>query len=89
VHQCRRLNSPLLLVTTHKGQEFPRLTPADTAGDAATSAGGISTKSSKRKEGYFDRVLCDVPCSGNSLLNILVFLGVYDIVILDPICCVR
>ena len=25
VHQCRRINSPLLLVTTHKGQMFPKI----------------------------------------------------------------
>ena len=25
VHQCKRFNSPLLVVTTHKGQSFPTL----------------------------------------------------------------
>lgn len=50
VHQCRRINSPLLLVTTHQGQQFPIL--KDVNGDA-----------------LFDRVLCDVPCSGDGTLR--------------------
>lgn len=50
VHQCRRIDSPLLLVTTHKGQSFPGICGLDERG---------------LKDGYFDRVLCDVPCSGN------------------------
>ena len=53
VHQCRRINSPLLVVTTHNGQAFPKLTPPVKAS----------------KDGYFDRVLCDVPCSGDGTLR--------------------
>lgn len=53
VHQCRRINSPLLIVTTHKGQMFP------------TIKGDVKLK----KDGYFDRVLCDVPCSGDGTLR--------------------
>lgn len=53
MHQCRRLNSPLLIVTTHQGQMFPK----------------ISGDSKIKKDGYFDRVLCDVPCSGDGTLR--------------------
>ena len=29
VHQCRRINSPLLVVTTHRGQMFPKIEAKD------------------------------------------------------------
>jgi 16S rRNA C967 or C1407 C5-methylase (RsmB/RsmF family) len=48
VHQCKRINSPLLVVTTHQGQLFPKI-----------------TNSTDDRDGYFDRVLCDVPCTGS------------------------
>lgn len=53
VHQCRRTNSPSLVITTHKGQQFPsmRYIDADLKGE------------------YFDRVLCDVPCSGDGTMR--------------------
>jgi 16S rRNA C967 or C1407 C5-methylase (RsmB/RsmF family) len=54
VHQCKRINSPLLAVTTHKGQQFPTLR------DPHSSSGGSE---------FFDRVLCDVPCSGDGTLR--------------------
>jgi 16S rRNA C967 or C1407 C5-methylase (RsmB/RsmF family) len=57
VHQCRRINSPLLIVTTHKGQSFPRIH------NAATNDVKV------HKDGYFDRVLADVPCSGDGTLR--------------------
>jgi 16S rRNA C967 or C1407 C5-methylase (RsmB/RsmF family) len=44
VHQCRRINSSQLMITTHNGQNFPRISG-------------------------FDRVLCDVPCSGDGTLR--------------------
>ena len=50
VHQCRRINSPLLVVTTHSGQLFPTI-------EAANGSP------------FFDRVLCDVPCSGDGTLR--------------------
>jgi 16S rRNA C967 or C1407 C5-methylase (RsmB/RsmF family) len=54
VHQCKRINSPLLVVTTHKGQNFPTIHDLDA--------------NTGRSE-YFDRVLCDVPCSGDGTLR--------------------
>lgn len=61
VHQCRRINSPLLMVTTHKGQEFPTIFPEFAQNSVAIR--------SSRASGIFDRVLCDVPCSGDGTLR--------------------
>lgn len=55
VHQCRRINSPLLVVSTHKGQHFPSINGPDATADKPTP--------------FFDRVLCDVPCSGDGTLR--------------------
>lgn len=52
VHQCRRINSPLLVITTHKGQLFPTI-----------------REEGQYKSEFFDRVLCDVPCSGDGTLR--------------------
>lgn len=56
VHQCRRINSPLLVVTTHKGQNFPTVCQA-------------SEVATPKPSPFFDRVLCDVPCSGDGTLR--------------------
>lgn len=53
VHQAKRLQSPCLIVTNHNAQTFPRLSPADHPSDAL----------------QFDRILCDVPCSGDGTLR--------------------
>lgn len=50
VHQIKRLNSPNMIVTNHKAQNFPRTT--------------IDDKIIK-----FDRILCDVPCSGDGTMR--------------------
>lgn len=55
VHQCKRINSCALLVTNHPGQEFPM--PAQYRNDG------------EGKEGMFDRVLCDVPCTGDGTVR--------------------
>jgi len=53
VSQIRRLNSPSIFVTSCDAQMFPLLRhPSDTSHDIA-------------QEGIFDRVLADVPCSGD------------------------
>jgi 16S rRNA C967 or C1407 C5-methylase (RsmB/RsmF family) len=64
VHQCKRINSPLLMITTHLGQDFPTLVADVPEGDL--SAINISKL---RKNGFFDRVLCDVPCSGDGTMR--------------------
>ena len=62
VHQCRRINSPLLIVTTHMGQLFP--TVYATPDDPDPTDGVL-----RSSQVLFDRVLCDVPCSGTALLR--------------------
>ena len=64
VHQCKRINSPLLMITTHLGQDFPTLVSDLPAGDL--SAFNLTKL---RKNGFFDRVLCDVPCSGDGTMR--------------------
>lgn len=50
IHQCKRLNSPNLIVTNHDATVFPSLQiPAE----------------SGRRYLKFDRILADVPCSGD------------------------
>ncbi|XP_068154387.1 tRNA (cytosine(34)-C(5))-methyltransferase [Drosophila tropicalis] len=55
VHQAKRLNSPCLLVTNHDSSVFPNL---------------IRTQSDGSKSILkFDKILCDVPCSGDGTLR--------------------
>ncbi|XP_063218332.1 tRNA (cytosine(34)-C(5))-methyltransferase [Bacillus rossius redtenbacheri] len=55
VHQAKRLNSPCLLVTNHDSSVMPNIT--------VTGEGGEKTMLK------FDRVLADVPCSGDGTLR--------------------
>lgn len=54
VHQLRRLNSPAAFVTAKDAQFWPLLL-----------RGENTTDEERAQEGMFDRVLCDVPCSGD------------------------
>jgi len=54
-HQCKRINSPHLLVTNHLGQEMPM--PRTFRNDG------------RGEEGWADRVLCDVPCTGDGTMR--------------------
>jgi len=54
VHQLRRLNSPAVFVTAKDAQFWPMLL-----------RGNNTTDEERAQEGMFDRVLCDVPCSGD------------------------
>ncbi|KAM8719554.1 hypothetical protein ACLKA7_005742 [Drosophila subpalustris] len=56
VHQAKRLNSPCLLVTNHDSSFFPNLVTTDVSGN---------NKSILK----FDKILCDVPCSGDGTLR--------------------
>ena len=83
VHQLKRLGSPAFLVTTHEGQHFPNLytaRPHTTAEHTSTSAApqtaavlddGSSSSSHGNGDAllHFDRILCDVPCSGDGTLR--------------------
>lgn len=63
VHQAKRLNSPCLLVTNHDASQFPRLDVkeevVDRSGDTMEVDGPL----------MFDRILADVPCSGDGTLR--------------------
>jgi 16S rRNA C967 or C1407 C5-methylase (RsmB/RsmF family) len=54
---CMYACSPCLFVTNHEGQLFPIVKPA--------------TKAKQAAHGHltFDRILCDVPCSGDGTLR--------------------
>ncbi|XP_058162448.1 RNA cytosine C(5)-methyltransferase NSUN2 isoform X3 [Dasypus novemcinctus] len=54
VHQAKRLSSPCIMVVNHDAASIPRL---------QVDVGG-------RKEAlFYDRVLCDVPCSGDGTMR--------------------
>ncbi|CAL1544176.1 unnamed protein product [Lymnaea stagnalis] len=55
VHQVKRLQSPCCIIVNHDGTSFPK----------------IRTNSDERNPEYllFDRVLCDVPCSGDGTMR--------------------
>lgn len=57
IHQMKRLNSPNLLVTNHDATIFPSIKLKSEPGPN----GGIS----RNKYLKFDRILADVPCSGD------------------------
>ncbi|KAJ8652087.1 hypothetical protein O0I10_012318 [Lichtheimia ornata] len=55
VHQSKRLQSACFMATNHKAQQLPTVHVVNEKGE---------------KEGWqFDRVLCDVPCSGDGTLR--------------------
>lgn len=54
-HQVKRMCSPALIVTHHEGQCFPLLPDLD--------------PKSSETDYHFDRILCDVPCSGDGTLR--------------------
>ena len=54
VHQAKRLKSPCLLVTNHEGQSFPLINLANNKAIDYLA---------------FDRILCDVPCSGDGTMR--------------------
>lgn len=56
VHQLKRLNSANLMVVNHDAQFFPRI-KID------------STGAGKQQFLKFDRILCDVPCSGDGTMR--------------------
>ncbi|CAH1268835.1 NSUN2 [Branchiostoma lanceolatum] len=57
VHQAKRLNSPCFLVTNHDASHMPNMTVPSDDGDGATDTLA------------YDRVLCDVPCSGDGTMR--------------------
>ncbi|CAH0596909.1 unnamed protein product [Chrysodeixis includens] len=57
VHQAKRLNSPCILITNHDSAFMPALEVTDEQNPGAS------------KPLKFDRILCDVPCSGDATLR--------------------
>ncbi|XP_013161475.1 PREDICTED: tRNA (cytosine(34)-C(5))-methyltransferase [Papilio xuthus] len=57
VHQAKRLNSPCILITNHDSALMPTLVTTD------------DKDPTKTKPLKFDRILCDVPCSGDATLR--------------------
>lgn len=55
VHQAKRLNSPCFLVTNQDSAMYPNFRTVNAAGDEETLK--------------FDRILCDVPCSGDGTMR--------------------
>ncbi|XP_047119299.1 tRNA (cytosine(34)-C(5))-methyltransferase [Schistocerca piceifrons] len=55
VHQAKRLNSPCIIVTNHDSVVMPNLT--------------ITQKDGSKGILKYDRILCDVPCSGDGTMR--------------------
>lgn len=55
VHQAKRLNSPCIAITNHNSQFMPNIFTSQPDGS--------------RQKLEFDRILCDVPCSGDGTLR--------------------
>lgn len=55
VHQAKRLNSPCIAITNHNSQFLPNMFTTEPDGT--------------KKKVEFDRILCDVPCSGDGTLR--------------------
>ncbi|XP_053323270.1 RNA cytosine C(5)-methyltransferase NSUN2 [Spea bombifrons] len=54
VHQAKRLNSPCIMVVNHDASSIPRL---------------IVENNGAKEVLFYDRILCDVPCSGDGTLR--------------------
>jgi 16S rRNA C967 or C1407 C5-methylase (RsmB/RsmF family) len=55
VHQSKRLQTPCLIVTNHDAQEFPKI--------------WVESEAESFRYIQFDRILADVPCSGDGTLR--------------------
>ncbi|XP_053570553.1 RNA cytosine C(5)-methyltransferase NSUN2 [Bombina bombina] len=54
VHQAKRLNSPCIMVVNHDASSIPRL---------------LVENNGNKEVLFYDRILCDVPCSGDGTLR--------------------
>ncbi|CAA7401641.1 unnamed protein product [Spirodela intermedia] len=71
IHQTRRMCSANLIVTNHEAQHFPscRLNTEIENGRLTSSSPSCLTEEAVTNQLLFDRVLCDVPCSGDGTLR--------------------
>jgi len=69
MHQIQRLRSPCFLITNHDAQRFPwlKVQPADV--DLPESANNEGLTKAGKVTFQFDRVLADVPCSGDGTMR--------------------
>lgn len=71
IHQTKRMCSANLIVTNHEAQHFPscRLNTEVDNGRLASSSLSCHIEEAVMNQLLFDRVLCDVPCSGDGTLR--------------------
>lgn len=77
IHQSARLPSPALLVTNLDASIYPVIEvpegygAADAEEERLHTSGARLTRSEKRRQHalLFDRILCDVPCSGDGTMR--------------------
>jgi 16S rRNA C967 or C1407 C5-methylase (RsmB/RsmF family) len=71
VHQCKRIGSPALVVICHQAQHFPNMhTKKLNAMALEQGRPQIDPPSqSGCHQGMFDRILADVPCSGDGTMR--------------------
>ncbi|KAG0566732.1 hypothetical protein KC19_7G083400 [Ceratodon purpureus] len=67
IHQTKRMCSPNIMVTNHDAQLFPGL--KDRSGRLETTSTDAEMWEEESNGLYFDRILCDVPCSGDGTLR--------------------
>lgn len=66
VHQTSRIQSPCLLVTNHEAQSFPNIVLSQQDSSSTNIEGGGNNG---KKFLMFDRILADVPCSGDGTMR--------------------
>lgn len=59
-HQLARVHCQALVITGHDASEFPELVAPP--GQPTSATAGV-------EQGFFDRVLCDVPCAGDGTVR--------------------
>ncbi|EKM56700.1 uncharacterized protein PHACADRAFT_172372 [Phanerochaete carnosa HHB-10118-sp] len=68
IHQAARLPSPSLMVTNHDASIFPAIKiPSEQLTFPAGTKDRVVNK--RQHQLFFDRILCDVPCSGDGTMR--------------------
>ncbi|MCO5599395.1 hypothetical protein L7F22_053497 [Adiantum nelumboides] len=78
IHQTKRMCSPNVIVTNHEAQHFPglrkdklvacKLSSAQENG-SRLCADAMNSEGTEERGLVFDRILCDVPCSGDGTIR--------------------
>ena len=70
IHQAARLPSPSLMVTNHDASIYPAIrVPSARTAPAAAALQQDRAGTTKTEQLLFDRILCDVPCSGDGTIR--------------------